>query len=388
MPAARHRHAAWAIELAEAANAGLRGPQEARWRAILETELANLRAAHRWSLAARPDLAGRLAAALYRWTWGGAPAEVYGWAEQVVTRHSDAAPAAYAAASLGSWYRGYLARAHQLATAGLARVTDDPAGARLAWEGLGDVECFQGRFDDSIAAFGRAIELARTAGDRFDEAVALHDRALTLAYAGRDGDALADCAAAAPLVDAVANPSLSAWHDYTGGEVRLETSPAEALPLLRRGLAAARRTGNRLLAGIAGLSAVSCEARVGNPAAALLQYAEVIDHWRRHGARNMQWATVRTLIELLARIGRDEDAARLYGAMSASASAPPLAGADAARISDALVSLRRRLGQARFARLCTEGAGLSDDEALDHALACCGPPAPVAAGAGQPVTVT
>jgi ATP/maltotriose-dependent transcriptional regulator MalT len=262
-------------------------------------------------------------------------------------------------------------------------MTDDPAGARLAWEVLGDVECFRGRFDDSVAAFGRAIELARTAGDRFDEAVALHDRALGLAYAGRVADALADCAAAAPLVEAVANPSLCAWHDYADGEVRLETAPAEALPLLRRGLADARRAGNRLLVGVAGLSAVSCEARVGNPAAALLQYAEVIDHWCRHGARNMQWATVRTLIELLARIGRDDDAARLYGAMTASASAPPLAGADATRIADTLVTLRRRLGGARFGQLRAEGAGLSDDEALAHAHACCRSVAPRRPPAGD-----
>jgi predicted ATPase/DNA-binding SARP family transcriptional activator len=367
----RHRHAAWAIGLAETACTGLCGPREARWRAVLEAEVANLRAAHSWTVGARPDLACRLAAALYRWTWGGAPAEVYGWAEQVITRHPDAGPAAYAAAALGSWHRGDLARAHDLAAAGLTRVTGDPAGARLAWEALGDVECFRGRFDDSIAAFGRALELARAAGDRFDEAVALHDRALGLAYAGRIADALADCRAAAPLVDAVANPSLSAWHDYADGEVRLESAPVEALPFLRRGLTGARRAGNRLLVGVAGLSAVSCGARVGDPAAALLQYAEVIDHWRRHGARNMQWATVRTFVELLARMGRDDDAARLYGAMSASASAPPLAGADATRISEALDSLRRRLGQARLARLCTEGAGLSDDKALDHALACC-----------------
>lgn len=371
----RHRHAAWAIGLAEAACTGLRGPREARWRTVLEAEVANLRAAHGWTFGARPDLACRLAAALYRWTWGGAPAEVYGWAEQVIARYPDAGPAAYAAAALGSWHRGDLARAHDLAAAGLSRVTGDPAGARLAWEALGDVECFRGRFDDAIAAFGRALELARAAGDRFDEAVALHDRALALAYVGRIADALADCTAAAPLVDAVANPSLSAWHDYADGEVRLESAPVEALPFLRRGLVGARRAGNRLLIGIAGLSAASCGARVGDPAAALLQYAEVIDHWRRHGARNMQWATVRTLVELLVRMGRDDDAARLYGAMSASASAPPLAGADAARISAALTSMRRRLGQARFARLCTEGAGLSEDEALDHARACVGPTA-------------
>lgn len=102
----------------------------------------------------------------------------------------------------------------------------------------------------------------------------------------------------------------------------------------------------------------------------------------------MQWATVRTLVELLARIGRDDDAARLYGAMRASPSAPPLAGADAARISAAMASLRHRSGPAMFTRLCTEGAGLSDDEALDLALACCGSGRLGNDPAGGPVTAT
>jgi hypothetical protein len=41
---ARRRHAAWAVEFAEAAGARLRGPDEGDWRARLDTELNNLRA--------------------------------------------------------------------------------------------------------------------------------------------------------------------------------------------------------------------------------------------------------------------------------------------------------------------------------------------------------
>jgi predicted ATPase/DNA-binding SARP family transcriptional activator len=374
----RARHAAWAAELAEAAGSGLCGPEEVNWRETLVLELDNLRVAHRWCVDAAPDLAVRSAGALYRYLWGGGPAEMYEWAGQALARLPDttcddaAAPgfaAAHASAALGTWHRGDLAGARRLAERGLAG--RDPLAGRYAWEVIGDVDTFLGRFDDAAAGFTRAVDLARVAGDVHHQAVTLLDRALSLAYAGRGSEALADCASAGPLVAEAANPSLSAWSDYVNGEIRLEHLPAEALPFLRRGLATARRIGNRLIIGVAGLSAVSCEGRTGEPAAALSQYAELIEHWRRHGARNMQWATLRNLVVLLARMGRDDEAARLYGAMVASSSAPPPAGADATRLADALAAVRSRLGEPVLAARCAEGAALTDDEALVEALACC-----------------
>jgi hypothetical protein len=146
-------------------------------------------------------------------------------------------------------------------------------------------------------------------------------------------------------------PTPAAWSDYINGEVRLDQAPMQVLPYLRRSVAAGRRIDNRLIVGVTGLSAMSAEARVGDPAIALAQYGELIDHWRRDGAWNMQWATLRTLIELLTKVGRHADAAVLHGAMTASPSAPPVAGADATRISQAVDAMRQRLGTDRFAAL-------------------------------------
>jgi hypothetical protein len=84
----------------------------------------------------------------------------------------------------------------------------------------------------------------------------------------------------------------------------------------------------------------------------------------------MQWATLRTLIELLARLGRHADAAVLYGALRASTTAPPLVGTDAVRIAAAVDASRRRLGRERFEALSAQGAGLSDAEAVAFAMAC------------------
>ena len=146
----------------------------------------------------------------------------------------------------------------------------------------------------------------------------------------------------------------------------------EALPYLRRSVAAARRIGNRTIAGLAGLSTVSIESRVGDPLQALSQYGDLIDHWDREGAWNMQWTTLRTLVELLARVGRDAEAALLYGAMTASATASPLVGADAARITEAVATMRARLGDERFEAAQAKGTALSDSEAVAFALECVG----------------
>lgn len=91
----------------------------------------------------------------------------------------------------------------------------------------------------------------------------------------------------------------------------------------------------------------------------------------------MQWTTLRTLIELLARLGRDAEAAVLHGAMRASATASPLAGADEARMAQAVVTMRTRLGEEGFESACARGAALRDSDAVAFALACVGggPPA-------------
>jgi tetratricopeptide (TPR) repeat protein len=373
---ARRRHAAWAVEFAEAADAGLCGPGEADWRAGMDTELDNLRAAHRWCLDHDAELSIRLVASLYRYTWSGAPSEVSTWAAQTVSHFPDYShprlPVAYAVAALGWCYRGDLGAARALAQAALAKATEDPVPARFAWEALGDIETWLGNFDRAVPYFDRAIELARLAGDDHQVAISLLDRAVCPSYSGRAHEAIAECDATAPLVGAVRNPSLDAWFDYVNGEVRLDRAPLEALPYLRRSVAAARRIGNRTIAGVAGLSAISCEARVGDPDQALSQYGELIDHWHREGAWNMQWTTLRTLVELLTRLGRDAEAALLYGAMTASATASPLAGADAARIAQAIVRMRARLGDERFEAMRAEGAALSDNEAVALALECVG----------------
>jgi hypothetical protein len=60
--------------------------------------------------------------------------------------------------------------------------------------------------------------------------------------------------------------------------------------------------------------------------------------------------------------------------MTASATASPLAGADAGRIAQAVATMRAGLGDERFEAMRAEGAALCDSEAVVFALECVGRP--------------
>jgi hypothetical protein len=64
------------------------------------------------------------------------------------------------------------------------------------------------------------------------------------------------------------------------------------------------------------------------------------------------------------RVGYDAEAARLNGAITASATASPLAGADAARITEAVATMRARLSDERFETANAKGAALADRVAV------------------------
>jgi hypothetical protein len=176
----------------------------------------------------------------------------------------------------------------------------------------------------------------------------------------------------------VTNPSALGMAHYFAGEVRLESQPSEALPLLRRAITEAERAGNRFLLGIASASAVSLDARLGDGATGLERYASLITHWQQTGARTQFWITVRSFIEALQRSGQNEAAAVLYGALTASPTASPLAGADARRLADVVVDLVAQLGQDEFDALRAEGAAMGDEAATSHILDLFERPIPIA----------
>jgi predicted ATPase/DNA-binding SARP family transcriptional activator len=371
--ATKAAHAAWAVSWMERADREVRGADEVRWAAATDAELANLRAAHRWSLDHDPELATRLGAALFWYAYFHGPAELFAWADETVARYPDGSlaglPGAYATVALGWWRRGDLSRARAAAETGIELAGDrDPVAARFAWEALRSTEALAGDYDRALLCRERTLVLARAAGDAVHEAHARTAGALALGYLGRLEEAVADIDRATALLAAHPNPTELAFADYVAGEVRLEVEPAAALPLLERARDRALEAGNRFIASIAGASAASCAARAGNAARALAGFGRVIDAFHRSAAWPQLWTTVRSLAEALVQLERYEHAAVLIGALEGGGVRPVVRGADLPRLARTRETLAAVLGTERMAALLAEGAALDDDQAVQRAL--------------------
>jgi predicted ATPase/DNA-binding SARP family transcriptional activator len=378
------RHAEFFVILAEASSLGLAGPDERSWADRLAAELANLRAAHRWLLdTGKAELSLRLASGCYRWAMAGAPIEVSAWAAQAADRFGGARDrnlaGALATAAVGTWRQGDSAGAITLASRGVTMGGGHLGPTRWALDALGDASIIAGRYEEAMEAFQAAIPLCEAADDALTLTNDAGGIAIALAYQGDAAEAIRRADAALKRVAYLANPSTIGWAHYFAGEVRLDSRPAEALPMLRRALAEAERAGNRLLAGVTLASLVTLEARIDDSPAALHRYAQLITYWQQTGAWTQLWIAIRSLVEALEQRGQPEPAAVLYGALTASARASPLAGADATRLARVVSDLTTRLGSARFDALRTEGRAMGDDGALAYAIQVLGGAQPTVA---------
>ena len=365
-------HARYHVELAEAASIGLTGPDPGPWSKTIDRHLDDLRTAHHWSVQHEPDLAMRLAAALYWYVEAGSSSEVTLWAQRslaVAVPAHPLLPLVLAVAAWGASKRGDLSGAIELAHRGLAAATDQDPVRRYALFVLGDVALFEGRLDEASSYYDEVARFAEAAGDTYTHAYARVNAALPLAYRSGETGALEMVRVARSVAVTTGSPYVIGWADYVLGEALASVEPSEAIAAVDAALVSARDTRNRFLEGIALVSAASLQARHGDPQAALPLFGQVIDHWHRAGNWTQQWVTLRNVIDLLARMGTDEPAAILCGALGASRSATPLFGADADRLANTTAALQTRLGEQQHRRCLARGAAMTDDDAVLYAAA-------------------
>ncbi|MCC6443562.1 MAG: transposase [Armatimonadetes bacterium] len=189
-------HARYYTELAEQAEPGLKGAEQALWMARLQQEQGNLRAALAWSQRSAGGAAWglRLAGALgWFWVYRGDWTEGRGWLEQLLNVPEGQAPTAERAKAL-SWVGHFAAwqGEHRLAQArleesiGLHRARGDTAGLAWALYRLGFVKSVLGTaahpcYQESRALFEAINDpdgLAQVLHDtgESDESLALYRR--------------------------------------------------------------------------------------------------------------------------------------------------------------------------------------------------------------------
>lgn len=364
-PGIERRHAHYVTDQVAAADAALRGPTEADAVARLDGLRAEVRAAHSWARHHEPALAARLSRHLHVYGVRGLHDEVLGWASRlgpVLTPDEPDTAAVHAAAAARLVLGGHGDAGVQSALRALRAAPDD--SARLpALEALSDAAIYRGDLDEAQRCARDLASVAASVGDRHYEVVGITNAALAMAYGGEPGPAATLVAETGARLrrDGPLSVTQEAWLEYTAGEVVMDRDPDAAVVRLRRAVALADSVGNRLLAGVARVSATSLMARTGPVDPALRAFLEVIDHWALTGDRAHLVTTLRNLVDLLARAGADAAAARLWGAVVAAD--PPTYGDEAARLDRARAVLAPRLGDEEFAGHAGAGAVDGPDRA-------------------------
>ena len=163
----------WAVALAETAEPGLEGRDEALWLERLELEHDNLRAALTWALEHSEAVAGlRLAAALWRfWEVRGYLTEGRLWLERLLDVPADVPPDLRAKALTSAGVLAQRQSAYETAQAlyeaslAIRRELGDQRGTAAALLGMGNLAGLQGEHGRGRALFEESLSIGRAVGE-------------------------------------------------------------------------------------------------------------------------------------------------------------------------------------------------------------------------------
>ena len=320
-------HADLYLALAEQAQAGLEGRDQAHWIERLELEHDNFRAVLRRALPTDPETAGRLAARLWPfWYRRGYYHEARSWLEAAAARAEQLSPAVRAATLMGAGVLAFLQCDYEPAaerlreTLALAEELDDRVGVATALQRLGSVAREQARYADArqlhqasraawaelgedagVAAsedylafiswlegdFAQAEERGERAlayfdavGRRQEAAAALVNLGVAAHYAGDDGRAVRRLRRALVSSRQIGYLEGEAWSLHELGAITLSRDP-EAPSLLAESLDGHVHLGDRWRVASV-LETIAAGAIAANEVVAAAQLLGASDALRRH----------------------------------------------------------------------------------------------------------
>jgi predicted ATPase/DNA-binding SARP family transcriptional activator len=367
------RHSSRMLAVAQEADAALRGPEAAVAIERIRAAVPDLRLAFDHAArAADADRALALTTAVRDVALDAGLPELLGWAESAAAMpgaaHHPLLPDVLAIAALGAWKSGDLAGARRhLADAEAATRRLGMEDRCLVLDMLGTTAMSTGDLAAASAWYRRALAAAEARDDPLRRAETGATVACVLAYGRRQGAATTQADALLADVDAGRAPLAAAWAWYGAGEAMLDSDPALARSRLSRAVELARATGATFVEGVAGASLASLDVRHGTAADAVAHYRRLLPLWARAGVGAPFWTMVRSVAELLARLGRDRDAALLLGAAAAPDRGTEVFGPEEERLRTLGTQLSVRLGERGYTEALSAGKEL--DEAAAAAVA-------------------
>ncbi|MBV9354339.1 MAG: tetratricopeptide repeat protein [Chloroflexi bacterium] len=375
----RDRHAGWYLALAQRADAGLNGPDQGEWIAVLEREHDNARAALRWYLqrgAAERALALAVAYA-YFWEIRGHHfrTEARRWLEEAL----DSTGAAVPLRAQALYWAGIFAaeqfdvgRAEALLGEALhlCQDVDDRQGLAQALLGLGRLVLGRGEYARAEDLLARSLMLAQERGDRHIGAWALRMLGM-LARAQGDAElAIARYRESLDLCQAIGDSHQAGHLLDQVGDVERDRRHFEAATEAHRQAVELLEAAGCEEGANSSLYRQGCLVRAqGNSGRALDLVIDSLRGWRRLGNARDLPACLELVAELIA--GHEpRRAATLLGAAermraSLSLALPPV---DRAEHQTALAELRRGLGQAGLDAAWSTGRALTVDQAIELAV--------------------
>jgi predicted ATPase/DNA-binding XRE family transcriptional regulator/Tfp pilus assembly protein PilF len=336
---ARGRHLSWSIELAERAEPELLGAEQHQWYSRLAIEHDNLRVALGWAIEQGDALAAlRLSVALYRfWANHGLYEEGRRWLERSLALDpcSRSAPRGHALIGLGvmAFFQGDYEWAGALWEESLAlfEALGDTRGVAYSYGNLGLVADAQEDYPRAVASYEQALTRFRALDDSTYIGFMTHNIGL-IAY-------------------------------FQGEYARATTLFEESLALAR---AAKDETSIAMILGNLGLVALSA----GDHARALALQRQALANWVL--VNNKPWLAraVEHFALIAAATNDPRRAARLFGAGSAlraafGSSQPP----NDRQLNEQFIAIaREQLGSPGFDAAWAEGAAMSLEESIAHAL--------------------
>lgn len=354
-PALRRSHAQYFLGLAERIEPELRGSLVPHWLRTVERELGNMRAALDWALASGEVEVGlRLATALWRfWFQGGHLSEGQRWIEALLAL-ADATEA-----SLPAWLR-----ARALADLGMLLAT-------------------QRRFGPAVAALEAGVALGRAANDWLALSVGLQFSGAILRITGHTEQAAA-CFEEVVAIGRARGDALSIYTPLASlAQIALDHGDlATATARFTEAMAVSRAAGHldhvgAALQRLGELALMQNDAR--RAAAVLLEAIQTLL------TAGILWALANAL-ELLAaayaRIGQEERAARLFGAVATSHTTikAPYTPAEQPSIEALVAPARAAMSAGAWAAAFAAGQALSLEQACAEALVA---PAPEEAASSR-----
>jgi hypothetical protein len=213
----------------------------------------------------------------------------------------------------------------------------------------------------------RGVAALAAPGDLAGLAIATANQALVLSYGGDEQAACTTASQAVAAALASANLTAIAMARFAEGEALADVDPTAAATALEEARRGAQDVGNRYVAGTALTASVALRSRHGPPDPALALFRDAVKHWQSTGNRGLIVTTLRNLVILLARTGRDEAAVTLAATLQLQAPRKSY-GKEAERIATALTAVRQRLGDAAYAHAWAAGASRTLDEAAEAAV--------------------